>query len=124
MAGGFLSLTGPLAPRVAVAASPQIIKKGARLAPQVVSKGCVRFRSGGDSACGAEGCGIALWAMSIKSALRDLLFCVIKHEKHSADWLATLAPLSGCAGLPPQAVAEQPVLKVERLMSTWLREAL
>ena len=35
-AGGFLSLTGPLAPRVVVAASPQIIKKGARLAPQVV----------------------------------------------------------------------------------------
>ena len=30
-AGGFLSLTGPLAPRVVVAASPQIIKKEARL---------------------------------------------------------------------------------------------
>ena len=35
-AGGFLSLTGPLAPRVVVAAPPQIIKKGARLAPRVV----------------------------------------------------------------------------------------
>ena len=35
-AQGFLSLTGPLAPRVVVAASPQIIKKGARLAPRVV----------------------------------------------------------------------------------------
>ena len=30
-AGGFLSLTGPLALRVVVAASPQIIKKEARL---------------------------------------------------------------------------------------------
>ena len=27
-AGGFLSLTGPLAPKVVVAASPQIIKRG------------------------------------------------------------------------------------------------
>ena len=51
-AGGFLSLTGPLAPRVVV--SP-------------------------------------LRAMSIKSALRDLPFCVIGHNKHSADWLAALA---------------------------------
>ena len=29
--------------------------------------------------------------MLIKSALRDLAFCVIWHEKHSADWLAALA---------------------------------
>ena len=36
--------------------------------------GCVRWRSGGDSACGAEDCGIAPWAMSIKSALRDWLY--------------------------------------------------
>jgi len=35
-AGGFLGLTGPLAPRVVVAASPQILKKGVRLAPRVV----------------------------------------------------------------------------------------
>ena len=39
-------MTGPLGPRVVVAASPQIFKKGARLAPQVVSKGCVRFAQG------------------------------------------------------------------------------
>ena len=38
--------------------------------------------------------------MLIKSALRDLLFCVIGHENSSADWLATLAtPYPGCAGL-------------------------
>ena len=35
-AGRFLGLTRLLAPRVMVAASPQIIKKGARLTPQVV----------------------------------------------------------------------------------------
>ena len=39
----------------------------------------------------AEGCDIVLRAMSIKSALRDVLFCVIWHDKHSADWLAALA---------------------------------
>ena len=31
----------------------------------------------------AEGCGIARRAMSIKSALRDLLFCVIGLDWHS-----------------------------------------
>ena len=38
------------------------------------------------SAClwqaGSKGGGIALWAMSIKSALRDLAFCIIWHDKH------------------------------------------
>ena len=38
------------------------------------------------SAClwqaGSKGGGIALWAMSIKSALRDLAFGVIWHDKH------------------------------------------
>ncbi len=39
-------------------------------------------------------------AMLIKSALRDLLFCVIWQNNHSADWLAALAtPYPGCAGL-------------------------
>ena len=35
-AQGFLSLTGPLAPRVMVAANAADYKKGARLAPRVV----------------------------------------------------------------------------------------
>ena len=35
--------------------------------------GLCSLRSGGDSACGAEGCGLPLRAMLIKSALRDLL---------------------------------------------------
>ena len=55
----------------------------------------------------AEDGGIARRAMSMKSALRDLPFCVIGRNKHSADWLAALAsPLSGYAGLPPQAGEE------------------
>ena len=85
--------------------------------PALGAKGCVRFRSGGDSACGAEGCGIALWAMSIKSALRDLLFCIIEHEKHSADWLAALAPLWWLRHhLSPASGALQPVLNLASLM--------
>ena len=55
----------------------------------------------------AEDGGIARRAMSMKSALRDLPFCVIGRNKHSADWLTALAsPLSGYAGLPPQAGEE------------------
>ena len=29
--------------------------------------------------------------MLIKSALRDLLFCIIRYDRNSADWLAALA---------------------------------
>ena len=43
---------------------------------------------------------IALRAMLIKSALRDLLFYIIRYDRNSADWLAALAtPYPGCAGL-------------------------
>ena len=49
-----------------------------------------------------RGLRIALRAMLMKSALRDLLFCVIRYDRNSADWLAALAtPYPGCAGLPP-----------------------
>ena len=34
-------------------------------------------------------------AMLIKSALRDLLFCVIWHDKHSGHWLAALVTKGG-----------------------------
>ncbi len=51
--------------RVVVAAPPQIIKKGARLAPQVVSKGCVAFAQGA-TALRAEGDGGALRARILK----------------------------------------------------------
>ena len=45
----------------------------------------------------AEGCGLPCRAMLIKSALRDLLFCVIGLDWHSADWLAALATKKGGA---------------------------
>ena len=48
------------------------LREGARLTPQVVSKGCVRFRSGGDGPSG-RGLRIALRAMLMKSALRIYL---------------------------------------------------
>ena len=48
----------------------------------------------------AEGCGIALAGDAYKVSVTGLAFCVIGHEKHSADWLAALAtPYPGCAGL-------------------------
>ena len=49
-------------------------------------------------------------------SVTDLPFCIIRYDKNSADWLVALAtPYPGCAGLPPQAGAEQPVLSVEPL---------
>ena len=87
-AGGFLSLTGPWGPRVVVAASPQIKKRGAASAAGCVEglrKKVLRidgsFRAQGflsltgPLAPRVADCRSA--AMLIKSALRDLLFCVI-----------------------------------------------
>ena len=59
--------------------------------------------------------------MLIKSALRDLLFCVIGHDKHSADWLAAFAPLSGCALGHACGVRVQRVQKVQRVQRGWYR---
>ena len=39
----------------------------------------------------AEGCGIALTGDEYKVSVTDSPFCVIRHEKHSDDWLAALA---------------------------------
>ena len=52
----------------------------------------------------AEGCGIALRAMLMKSALRD--FLSVSYGMISILLIGSLRspPLSGCAGLPPQAV--------------------
>ena len=44
----------------------------------------------------AEGGGIALTGDEHKVSVTDLPFCVIRYDRHSADWLAALAPLSGC----------------------------
>ena len=35
-------------------------------------------------------------------SVTELAFYVIWYDKHSGDWLAALAPLSGFAGLLPQ----------------------
>ncbi|WP_307973328.1 hypothetical protein, partial [uncultured Dialister sp.] len=50
-----------------------------------------RFAQGGDSACGAEGGGLPLCGNAYKVSVTDLPFCVIWHDRHSADWLAALA---------------------------------
>ena len=59
---------------------------------------CIASAQGGDSACGAEGGGLPLQAMLIKSALRDWLFVsygmisilVISHLRwHSPLWCLT-----------------------------------
>ena len=52
---------------------------------------CASLRSGGDSACGAEGGGLPLCGNAYKVSVTDLPFCVIWHDRHSADWLAVLA---------------------------------
>ena len=65
LAGGFLSLTALQAEGCGGSLRAQIIKKGARLAPQVVSKGCVAFAQGA-TALRAEGDGGALRARILK----------------------------------------------------------
>ncbi len=49
------------------------------------------LRSGGDSACGAEGGGLPLCGNAYKISVTELAFYVIWHDRHSADWLAALA---------------------------------
>ena len=44
-----------------------------------------------DGPCGPEGCGIALTGDKYKVSVTDLPIYVIWYDKHSADWLATLA---------------------------------
>ena len=57
--------------------------------------GCVEglcsLRSGGDSACGAEGYGLPLCGNAYKVSVTGFTFSVIWYDKHSADWLAALA---------------------------------
>ena len=68
-------------------------------------RGFLRFLS--LTALRAEGCGIALSGDEYEVSVTGFTFSVIGRNKHSADWLASLAsPLSGCAGLPPVQGAE------------------
>ena len=44
-----------------------------------------------DGAFGPEGCGIALTGDEYEVSVTGFTFCVIWHDRHSADWLAALA---------------------------------
>ena len=89
--GGFLGLTGPMGRRV--------LKFDGAFGPKGCgggfAAGCVeglhRFAQGATAASPLRGADCRSAAMLIKSALRELTFCVIRHDKHSADWLAALA---------------------------------
>ena len=65
-------------------------KKGARLAPQVVQKGCVRFAQGATAALPLKVVDCPE-GNAYKVSVTGLAFYVIWYDKHSADWLAALA---------------------------------
>ena len=51
----------------------------------------------------AEGCGIALTGDEYEVSVTDSPFCVIRYDKHSADWLAALAsPYPASPDFPPK----------------------
>ncbi len=50
-----------------------------------------------------------------KVSVTDSPFCVIRYDKHSAVWLAALAPLSGCAIGHAFGARVQRVQKVQRV---------
>ena len=95
-------MTGPLAPRVTVAAdAASFIKKGRGwrrgLCRRVVKEKVLRIdRPNGRRVLKFDGLsGRGLWwrlrRKFIKVSVTGLAFCVIWHDKHSADWLAALA---------------------------------
>ena len=76
-------------------------KKGARLAPQVVQKSCVRFAQGATAALPLKVVDCPE-GNAYKVSVTGLAFCVIWHDKHSADWLAALAsPYPAAPDFPP-----------------------
>lgn len=89
--GGFLGLTGPMGRRV--------LKFDGAFGPKGCgggfAAGCVeglhRFAQGATAASPLRVADCRSAAMLIKSALRELTFCVIRHDKHSADWLTAFA---------------------------------
>ena len=99
-------MTGPLAPRVVVAADAADFEEKGRGSAAGCVEGLYSLRSGGNGPSG-RGWRIALTGNAYEVSVTDLPFSVIWHEKHSADWLAALAtPYPGCAGLPPVQGAE------------------
>lgn len=89
--GGFLGLTGPMGRRV--------LKFDGAFGPEGCgggfAAGCVeglhRFAQGGDSGFAAEGCGLPLCGNAYKVSVTGLAFCVIWHDRYSADWLTAFA---------------------------------
>ena len=66
-------------------------KKGGAAGAAGCVEGLCSLRSGGDSACGAEGCGLPLCGNAYKVSVTGFTFSVIWYDKHSADWLVALA---------------------------------
>ena len=98
-AQGFLSLTALRAEGCGGGFAADFIKKGARLAPQVVQKGCVRFAQGATASAALKVVDCPS-GNAYKASVTGFTFSVIERNKHSADWLAALAtPYPGCAGL-------------------------
>ena len=69
---------------VVAADAAGFIKKGRGSAAGCVV-GLCSLRSGGDSACGAEGGGLPLCGNAYKVSVTDSPFCVIWHDRHSSD---------------------------------------
>ena len=66
-------------------------KKGGAAGAAGCVEGLCSLRSGGDSACGAEGGGLPLCGNAYKVSVTGFTFSVIWYDKHSADWLVALA---------------------------------
>ena len=73
-----------------MAASPQIFKKGARLRRGLCRRVVVRFAQGATSPAALRVVDCPS-GDEYKVSVTGLAFCVIWHDKHSADWLAALA---------------------------------
>ena len=85
-AGGFLSLTGPLAPRVAV--SP--LRAMSIIMPPFGGHVHIEYHNHSYHHPPRRHF-VALVPSRGRKNVTGLAFCVICHEKHSADWLAALA---------------------------------
>ena len=119
-AGGFLGLTAFQAEGCGGGFAADF-KKGARLRRRLCRR-VASLRSGGDSACGAEDCGIALSGDEYKVSVTSLPFCIIRHEKHYLDqpppvafpplvpYGTTFPPLSGGTIKHREALSPQSTL--------------
>ena len=77
--GGFLSLTAQWARGLWWRLRRRLCRRVASL------------RSGGDSGFAAEGCGLPLCGNAYNVGVTGLAFCVIWHDRYSADWLTAFA---------------------------------